>query len=110
LAHIEIFQALSGHYDDLKKERAMEAAFNEYAGRTHLLYFERDASLGGGAWDMFTIDLYRDLKHYAESSAFTPEAGDAAARKAGFESSAMIGPTLRKHISTHHDTIAGVVK
>ncbi|MFN8583413.1 MAG: hypothetical protein U0163_20860, partial [Gemmatimonadaceae bacterium] len=110
LAHIEIFRALAGHYDALKKERAMEGAFNENVGRAHLLYFERETSLGGAPWDMFTIDLYRDLKHYAESSAFTPEAGDAAARKAGFENSAMIGPTLRQHISTHHDTIAGVVK
>lgn len=109
-AHIEIFQALAGHYDELKKERDMEAAFNANIGRARLLYFEREGALGGAAWDMFTIDLYRDLKHYAESSAFTPEAGDAAARKAGFESSAMIGPTLRRHISTHHDTLAGVVK
>jgi hypothetical protein len=110
LAHIEIFQALAGHYDELKKERDMEAAFNANVGRARLLSFERDASLGGAPWDMFTIDLYRDLKHYAESSAFSPDAGDVAARKAGFEGSAMIGPTLRRHISTHHDTIAGVVK
>ncbi|MEP7345477.1 MAG: hypothetical protein ABI877_09420 [Gemmatimonadaceae bacterium] len=110
LAHVEIFQALSGHYDELKKERDMEASFNVNMGRARLLYFERDASLGGAPHDMFTIDLYRDLRHYAESSAFAPEAGDAAARKAGFESSAMIGPTLRRHISTHHDTIASVVK
>jgi hypothetical protein len=110
LAHIEIFQALAGHYDELKKERDMEAAFNANIGRARLLYFEREASLGGAPWDMFTIDLYHDLRHYAESSAFTPEAGDAAARTAGFDGSAMIGPTLRRHISTHHDTIAGVVK
>ncbi len=110
LAHIEIFQAFPGHYDELKKERGMEAAFNAHVGRAHLLYFERDQSLGGAPWDMFTIDLYRDLRHYAESSAFAPDVGDAAARKAGFENSAAIGPTLRKHISTHHDTIAGVVK
>ncbi|MFN8574525.1 MAG: hypothetical protein U0132_20905 [Gemmatimonadaceae bacterium] len=110
LAHIEIFQAFPGHYDDLKKERGMEAAFNENVGRAHLLYFERDQSLGGAPWDMFTIDLYRDLRHYAESSAFAQDVGDAAARKAGFENSAAIGPTLRKHISTHHDTIAGVVR
>lgn len=110
LAHIEIFQAFPGHYDELKRERDMEAAFNEHAGRTRLLLFERELSLGGAPWDMFTIDLYRDLKHYADASTIPPDAGDAAARKAGFESSAMIGPTLRRHISTHHDTIAGVVK
>ena len=110
LAHIEIFQALPGHYDELKQERGMEAAFNAYVGRAHLLLFERDVSLGGAPWDMFTIDTYRYLRHYAESSAFSQEAGDAAARKAGFESSAQIGPTMRQHISTHHDTIAGVVR
>ena len=109
-AHIEIFQALAGHFDALKNEREMEAAFNANLGRAKLLYFERDPALGGAGWDMFTIDFYRDLQHYAQSSAFTPEAGDAAARKAGFEGSAMIGPTLRRHISTHHDTLAGTVK
>ncbi|MBV6523071.1 MAG: hypothetical protein MNPFHGCM_03238 [Gemmatimonadaceae bacterium] len=109
-AHIEIFRALAGHFDALKQEREMEATFNATVGRAKLLYFEREPTLGGAAWDMFTIDLYRDLTHYAQASAFTAEAGDAAARKAGFESSAMIGPTMRRHISTHHDTLAGVLK
>jgi len=110
LAHIEIFQALAGHYDELRKERLMEAAFNEHVGRTRLLLFERDTALGGAGWDMFTIDLYRDLRHYAEVSSFSAEVGDAAARKAGFEGTAAIGPTLRQHISLHHDTIGTVVK
>jgi hypothetical protein len=110
LAHIEIFQALAGHHDELRTERLMEAAFNEYVGRTRLLLFERDPALGGAAWDMFTIDLYRDLRHYAEVSSFSAEAGDAAARRAGFTGTAAIGPTLRQHISLHHDTIGTVVK
>ena len=110
LAHIEIFQALAGHYGDLKTEREMEAAFNRYVGRARLLLFERDPSLGGAPWDMFTIDTYRDLQHYAESSAISPEAGDAAARRAGFENSASIGPTMRRHINLHHDTITGIIR
>lgn len=109
-AHVEIFQALAGHYDALRTERLMEAAFNEHVGRTHLYLFEREPSLGGGPWDMFTIDMYRDLRHYAEVSSFSPDAGDAAARKAGFANSAAIGPTMRTHIATHHDTIGSVVK
>jgi hypothetical protein len=110
LAHVEIFQALGGGYEPLRREREMEAAFNTNIGRATLLLFERETTLGGAPWDMFTIDLYRDLKHYADAATAPLEKQDAAARAAGFASSAVIGPTMRTFIGTHHDTIASVVR
>jgi hypothetical protein len=110
LAHVEIFQALGGAYDALRREREMEAAFNRNIGRANLLLFEREPAIGGAPWDMFTIDLYRDLKHYADATTAPPEKQDEAARAAGFTSSAVIGPTMRTYIGTHHDTIASVVR
>lgn len=110
LAHVEIFQALGGAYDALRREREMEAAFNRNIGRANLLLFERETAIGGAPWDMFTIDLYRDLKHYADATTAPPERQDEAARSAGFASSAVIGPTMRTYIGTHHDTIASVVR
>jgi hypothetical protein len=109
-AHVEVFHAAPGSYDQLLEERRMEAAFSTTLGRPRLLIFERDPSAGGAPWDTFSIDLYRDLKHYAEASAIAPDAGDAAARKAGFTSMSAIGPTLRRFVASHHDTLAGVVR
>jgi hypothetical protein len=110
LAHVEIFQALGGAYDALRREREMEAAFNRNIGRANLLLFERETAVGGAPWDMFTIDLYRDLKHYADATTAPTDRQDEAARAAGFASSAVIGPTMRTYIGTHHDTIASVVR
>ena len=110
LAHVEIFQALGGAYDALRREREMEAAFNRNIGRATLLLFEREMAIGGAPWDMFTIDLYRDLKHYADATTAPPERQEEAARAAGFASSAVIGPTMRTYIGTHHDTIASIIR
>lgn len=109
-AHIEIFQALPGAYDQLRHERDMENAFNRATGRSRLLVFTRDPDLGGAPWDLFTIDLYRDLMHYAQSTVVPAAVADSAARAAGFSGQADIGPTLRRYIAKHHDTLAGVVR
>lgn len=109
-AHLEIFQALPGTYDALRHERDMEDAFNRATGRARLLVFTRDPDLGGAAWDLFTIDLYRDLTDYAQRSAIPAATADSAARAAGFSGQADIGPTLRRFIARHHDTLGGVIR
>jgi hypothetical protein len=109
LAHLEIFQALPGGYGDLRHERDMEDAFNRAAGRSPLLIFTRDPELGGAGWDLFTIDLYRDLMDYAQRSTVPPATADSAARQAGFGAAADIGPTLRRYIMKHHDTLGTVI-
>ena len=110
LAHVEAFLAAPGSYDKLLEQRRMEAAFSATLNRPALMIFERDPALGGASWDLFTIDLYRDLKHYADASTIPQEPGDAAAKKAGFANLADIGPTLRRFIASHHDTLAGVLR
>jgi hypothetical protein len=105
--HVEMFQALPGKERELYKEREME---NDYLRRLQApdnLIFTREA---GGAWDLFTIGFYRDLKAYAEAADRPQSSQDAAAKAAGFEASNQIGPFLRNLISTHHDTLAVAIK
>lgn len=64
----------------------------------------------GAAWDIFTIGVFRDLKHYAESADVPSQDQQAAARAAGFDSPAQIGPYLRRFIREHHDTLAVGIK
>ena len=103
LYHVEIIRALPGQQADLVKEREMESAFNKNLGRPELLIFVRDQ---GAAWDLFSIDCYRDIKHYAESADIPAEKQQAAARAAGYASPDEIGPKFRAVIATHHDTLA----
>lgn len=105
--HLEIFQALPGKHAELYKQREMENAYLRALKRPENFIFVRDQ---GAAWDLFTLGLYRDLKHYAESADISEKDQDAAARSAGFESSKHIGPYLRALISQHHDTLAVAVK
>lgn len=105
--HVEMFQALPGSFDDLSHERAMENAYARQLHQPENLTFARDS---GAAWDIVTIGVFRDLKHYAASADATPEQQQAAARAAGFESPAAIGPYLRRFIRTHHDTLAVAIK
>jgi len=105
--HVEMFVALPGKFAELYQERQME---NTYAQALHQpinFIFIRDQ---GAAWDLFTIGVYRDLKHYAQSADVPPKDQEAAAKAAGFESPSQIGPYLRRFISTHHDTLAVGVK
>ena len=101
--HVEIFQSLSGKQSDLYREREMENSYQRALHRPENLIFVRDQ---GGAWDLFTIGFYRDLKHYAESADVPERDQEAAAKSAGFEGANRIGPYLRTLISTHHDTLA----
>ena len=106
-AHLEIFIALPGMQDALYKEREMENAFARGIGRPVNLIFTRE---GGAAWDQFTIGLYKDMVHYATSAVVPADVEDRAAKAAGFESRAAIGPYLRSLIATHHDNLAGIVR
>jgi hypothetical protein len=105
--HVEIFIALPGKQDALRKEREMENAYSEAIGRKANLIFTHDQ---GAAWDTFTIGFYRDLKQYAESADVPPEKRESAAKFAGFANADAIGPYLRTLIATHHDTLAVAIK
>jgi hypothetical protein len=105
--HVEMFESLPDKRAELYHEREMENAYSAALGQPTNFIFVRDQ---GAAFDIFTIGVFHNLKHYAESSDVTPEAQAAAAKAAGFESAADIGPYLRKFIRLHHDTLAVAVK
>jgi hypothetical protein len=105
--HVEMFIALPGKFADLYQERQMENAYSAALKQPQNFIFTRDQ---GAAWDIFTIGVYRDLKHYAESSDIPAKDQEAAAKAAGFDSPSQIGPYLRRFISTHHDTLAVAMK
>jgi hypothetical protein len=106
-AHIEMMVAMGGKQAALHKEREMENAMLAATGQPVNLIFDR---VFGGPWDSYTIGFYRDIKHYAEGSKVSAADDEAAARSAGFASRAAVAQTLRELISTHHDTLAGVVR
>ena len=105
--HVEMFQALPGMFADLYRERDMENAYARALKEPENVIFIRDQ---GAAWDIITIGVFRNLKHYAEGSEVPASDQEAAAKAAGFESPAQIGPYLRRFISLHHDTLAVAVK
>ncbi len=105
--HVEMFESLPDKRAELYHEREMENAYSAALGQPTNFIFVRDQ---GAAWDIFTIGIFRNLKHYAESADTTPEAQAAAAKAAGFDSAADIGPYLRKFIRLHHDTLAVAIK
>ena len=105
--HVEMFVSLPGKFADLYKEREMENAYSKALKQPENFIFVRDQ---GAAWDIFTIGVFRDLKHYAESADALPKDQEAAARAAGFEAPGQIGPYLRRFIREHHDTLAVAIK
>jgi hypothetical protein len=105
--HIEMFVALPGKFADLYKEREMENAYARTLKEPENFIFVRDQ---GAAWDIFTIGVFRDLKHYAESADVPAKDQEAAAKAAGFDAPSQIGPYLRRFIREHHDTLAVAVK
>ena len=107
LAHFEMMQALPGKRDALIEERRMESAYNRERGRPELLIFTHEQ---GAAWDVITLDAYRDWRHYAEQEAIPRDVNDAAARKAGFQNADAIGPYMRMLIASHHDTLGTIVR
>jgi hypothetical protein len=106
LAHFEMLQALAGTRDELIRERQMENVFNRGRGRGGTLIFVHDQ---GAAWDVITLGVYRDWRHYAEQEAIPADVSAAAAKKAGFASPEAIGPYMRTLISTHRDTLGPIL-
>ena len=100
--HIEMFIALPGEADGLMNERVMENDYLRRIGRPENLIFTKTI---GGSWDSFTLGLYRDLKHYAESADIPVEVREEAAVAAGFESAGRIGTYLRRFLARHNDTL-----
>lgn len=107
LFHVEMFISLPGMFADLYKEREMENAYSRAVREPENFIFVRDQ---GAAWDIFTIGVFRDLKHYAQSADVPAKEQEAAAKAAGFQSPGDIGPYLRRFIREHHDTLAVAVK
>jgi len=105
--HVEMFQALPGKFADLKQERVMENTYARGIKEPENFIFVRDQ---GAAWDIFTIGVFRDLKHYAQSTDVPAKDQEAAAKAAGFDAPSQIGPYLRRFIALHHDTLAVAVK
>lgn len=105
--HVEMFRSLPGQMDALIKERGMENAYSRAIKQPENFLFVRDQ---GASWDVFTIGCFRDLKHYAQSADVPRENAEAAAKSAGFDSAASIGPYLRRFISDHHDTLAVAIR
>jgi hypothetical protein len=105
--HIEMFIALPGMFADLYKEREMENTYAKAIKEPENFIFVRDQ---GAAWDIFTIGVFRDLKHYAESADVPAADQQAAAKAAGFDAPSQIGPYLRRFIREHHDTLAVAIK
>jgi hypothetical protein len=105
--HVEMFVSLPGKFAELYKEREMENAYAKAIKEPENLVFVRDQ---GAAWDIFTIGVFRDLKHYAESADVPAKDQEAAAKAAGFDAPSQIGPYLRRFIREHHDTLAVAVK
>jgi hypothetical protein len=104
--HIEMIHALPGKQAELVKEREMESAYSTYLNRPELFIFVRDQ---GAAWDVFSIDFYRDIKHYAEAADVPVDKQQAAARAAGYTGPDQIGPYFRSVLAYHHDTLAVAV-
>ncbi|MGC2698236.1 MAG: hypothetical protein WA738_20805 [Candidatus Angelobacter sp.] len=105
--HVEMFIALPGRFADLYKEREMENVYSKALKEPENFIFVRDQ---GAAWDIFTVGVFRDLKHYAESADVPAKDQEAAAKAAGFEAPSQIGPYLRRFIREHHDTMAVAMK
>lgn len=105
--HVEMFVSLPGKFAELYKEREMENAYAKALKEPENFIFVRDQ---GAAWDIFTIGVFRDLKHYAESADVPAKDQDAAAKAAGFDAPNQIGPYLRRFIREHHDTLAVAIK
>ena len=102
--HVEMFVAFPGKRDELFRQREMENEYLAYIDRPENLIFTR---AGGAAWDSYTLGVYRDLKHYAESGDIPEELQQEAALAAGFEGADRIGTYMRTLIQRHNDTLGG---
>jgi hypothetical protein len=107
LAHIEMFHALAGKRAELLRQREMENDYLGATGQPQNAIFVREA---GASWDLFTIGVYRNWRHYAEAQDVPADKDEFAARAAGFAARSQIGPYLRTLILDHHDTLATPVR
>jgi len=105
--HVEMFISLAGKQTELLQQREMENIYLDEIDREPNFIFTK---VLGPATDIFTVGLYRDIKHFAESADISIEREDAAAKKAGFESVYTIGSYLRSLILEHKDTLAGAIR
>src|SRR5437868_1596400 len=85
--HVEMFIALPGKDAELYKEREMENDYSRRLKSPDNLIFTREA---GGAWDLFTIGFYKDLKDYAEAADRPENDKNDAAKAAGFDAPSQI--------------------
>jgi hypothetical protein len=107
LAHIEMFHGLAGKRAELLRQREMENNYLGATGQPQNAIFVRES---GASWDLFTLGVYRNWRHYAEAQEVPAEKDDAAAKAAGFSGRSGIGPYLRALILDHHDTLATPVR
>jgi hypothetical protein len=105
--HIEMFAALPGHRAELLEQRRMENRYLTGVSRPQNFIFRRSAGI---AVDAFTLGVYRDIKHFAESADLAFDLEDRAARAAGFDGVMGISPYLRSLIARHHDTLAVAIR
>jgi len=105
--HVEMFIALPGKHGELLRQRKMENDYLHRIGRPLNLVFTKTL---GGSWDLFTLGMYKDLGHFADSAEVPEDVENEAAVAAGFESASMIGPYMRTLIARHNDTLGGVVR
>ena len=107
VAHLEMMQAMAGQHDALARERYMESDFNAYRGRPRMLVFTHEQ---GAAWDVITLDAWKDWRQYGELQMVAPDVSEAAAKKAGFPNADAVTATMRRLINSHHDTLGTFVE
>jgi hypothetical protein len=95
----------AGEARRLVTERQMEACSTSGAGAGMLIFTHEQ----GAAWDVITLDAWRDWRQYGELQMVPAEVSDAAAKKAGFASADAVGVYMRSLISTHHDSLGASV-
>jgi hypothetical protein len=106
VAHLEMMQAMAGQHEALTRERYMESDFNVNRGRPRMLVFTHQE---GAAWDVITLDAWKDWRQYGEAQIVAPDVSEAAAKKAGFANADAVGVAMRSSINTHHDTLGSFV-
>lgn len=106
VAHLEMMQARAGQLEALTRERHMESDFNVNRGRPRMLVFTHQE---GAAWDVITLDAWKDWRQYGELQMVASDVSEAAAKKAGFANADAVGAAMRSLINTHHDTLGTFV-
>jgi len=107
LFHIEMFQAASGQYDALLKQRYME---NDYLVATQRKANEVFETVFGSDVDLLTIGFYQNMQEFAAEPDLAQSVFEKAAKDAGFKSRSDIGFYLRRFLVGHQDTLATQVQ